>query len=232
MALLSITKIAQNTEKSPGDWETCSYSNSTEKPSAKDGEKNNYNNWLRGRVETVDLLRISRRLQEIRGDLLSLILLYTHMQMHAEYNNAIIKKSEDIFKKIYLSLYLKGFVCERELETEQNCNILTPPTLMAISVMSLSFSRIAQPEAWRPSLLDAGFLWRILSPTGLQTQSGDPKAPSAGWWLSLPHLVSNSSELQLTDFLSSPSYIILQSPTQSLEWHVWLSSSGNNCHTV
>ena len=63
---------------------------------------------------------------------------------------------------------------------------------------------------------------------------------------SLPHLVINSTELQLTDFLSSPSYIIVQSPTQylpitghrdvslplSLEGHVWLSSSGNNCHAV
>ena len=43
---------------------------------------------------------------------------------------------------------------------------------------------------------------------------------------------SNSSDLQLTDFLSSPSYIIVQSPTQSLKWHVWSSSSGNNCHAV
>ena len=61
--------------------------------------------------------------------------------------------------------------CERELETEQNCNILTP-TLMAFSVMSFSFSRAAQPEAHRPTLLGAGFLYRILSPTGLQTPSG------------------------------------------------------------
>ena len=51
---------------------------------------------------------------------------------------------------------------------------------------------------------------------------------------------------KLTDFLSSPSYIIVQSPTQylpitghrnvslppSLEWHVWSSSSRNNCHAV
>ena len=51
---------------------------------------------------------------------------------------------------------------------------------------------------------------------------------------------------KLTDFLSSPSYIIVQSPTQylpitghrnvsllpSLEWHVWSSLSGNNCHAV
>ena len=39
--------------------------------------------------------------------------------------------------------------CERELETEQNCNILTP-TLIAIRVVSFSFSRAAQPEARGP----------------------------------------------------------------------------------
>ena len=39
---------------------------------------------------------------------------------------------------------------------------------------------------------------------------------SAGWWLSLPHLVSNSSDLQLSDLLSSLSYIIVQSPAQYL----------------
>ena len=57
------------------------------------------------------------------------------------------------------------------------------------------------------------------------------KGPFGLVWLSLPHLVSNS-----VYFLSSPSYIIVQSPTQSpsqsLEWHVWSSSSGNNCHAV
>ena len=51
-------------------------------------------------------------------------------------------------------------------------------------------------------------------------------------WLSIPHLDSNFWSPKLTDFLSSPSYIIVQSPTQSLEWHVWSSSSGNNCHAV
>ena len=59
------------------------------------------------------------------------------------------------------------------------------------------------------------------------------EGPDTCWVLfSLPHLVSNSSDLQLTDFLSPPSYIIVQSPTQSLEWHVWSSSSGKNCHAV
>ena len=62
--------------------------------------------------------------------------------------------------------------------------------------------------------------------------TGGPKGPFGQVWLSLPHLVSKSSYLQLTDLLSTLSYIIVQSPTQSLEWHVWSSSSGNNCHAV
>ena len=91
---------------------------------------------------------------------------------------------------------------------------------MAICFVSFSFSRAAQPVAPGPILLGAGFLYRILSPTGLVSKQ--------------------------TDFLSSPSYMIVQSPTQylpitghrdlslplSLEWHAWLSSSGNNCHAV
>ena len=121
------------------------------------------------------------------------------------YIDAIIKTSEDFFKK-YTSHFICKVVCERELETEQNCNILTP-TLMAIRV-SFPLSRAAQPEAWGPTLLSAGFLYRILSPTGLVSK--------------------------LTDFLSSPSYIKVPSPIQylpitghwdvslplSLEWYV------------
>ena len=66
-----------------------------------------------------------------------------------------------LLENIPLTLF-ERFVCERELETEQNCNILTL-TLMAISVVSFSFSRLAQPEAQ----LSAVFLYRILSLTHL-----------------------------------------------------------------
>ena len=69
-----------------------------------------------------------------------------------------------------------GFYCERELETKQNCNILTP-TLMAVSAVSFSFSRAAQPEAQGLSfLLSAGILYHILSPTGLRNYWG-PQRP-------------------------------------------------------
>ena len=43
--------------------------------------------------------------------------------------------------------------------------------------------------------------------------TGGPGAQlSAECWLALPKLVSNSSDLQLSDFLSWPSYIIVQPP--------------------
>ena len=85
----------------------------------------------------------------------------------------------------------------------KDCNILTSPAPPDIAACR-SRSPDAQPEARGLSFLLA------FSTTSF----------------------SNLSDLQLTDFLSSPNYIIVQSPTQSLEWHVWLSSSGNNCHAV
>ena len=55
-------------------------------------------------------------------------------------------------------------------------------------------------------------------------------------WLSLPHLVYNSSSNwnSLTSVLTElyNSSTSTQSPTRSLEWHDWSSSSGNNCHAV
>ena len=105
---------------------------------------------------------------------------------------------------------------------------------MAISVVSFSFSWCSTggPMALLSAECGLSLPHLVTNGSGLLTQSGVPRTPSAGWWLSLPHLVSKSSVLQLTDFLFPPTYIIVKSPTQSLEWHVWLSSSGNNCHAV
>ena len=120
--------------------------------------------------------------------------------------------------KKYTSHFIVRFVCERELKTEQNCNILTSPAPPDIAVC----------RSRSLGLLNRG-----------------PGGPA-----SLGHVLILASSHQLvsklTDFLSSPSYIIVQSPTLylpitchrdvslplSLEWHVWLSSSGNNCHAV
>ena len=73
-------------------------------------------------------------------------------------------------------------MCERELVTEQNCNILTLTQLAITAFLSRSPGLLN----WGPTLLGAAFLYRNLSPTGLVSK--------------------------LTDFLSSPSYIIVQRP--------------------
>ena len=143
-------------------------------------------------------------------------------------------------KNMYLSLYCKGskrvtqgLRVRESWRPNKDCNILTP-TLVAVSVVSFSFSRVAQPEAQRPdSLLGDGFLYCILSATSLDpNSSGAPRAPSA--WRGFPYYISSLTPtvwlLVLTELYNSSTPT--QSPTQSLEWHVWSSSSGNNCHAV
>ena len=115
-----------------------------------------------------------------------------------------------------------------------------------------------------PHLLGAGSLYRILSPTHLRlwnptAESGVLKAPSAGYWFSLGHLISNSSEalnsncsiggpegplcwvlilstaslLQLTRTSSAPSYIIVLHPLNSIRWQSRLSPDNlNRMHRV
>ena len=73
--------------------------------------------------------------------------------------------------------------------------------------------------------------FRQLLPT--PTQSGAP-SPFGLAWLTLPQLfynsVSNCLSSVLTELYNSSTPT--QSPTRSLKWHVWSSSSGNNCHAV
>ena len=151
-----------------------------------------------------------------------ILVLYSHMQYH---NDTIIKTQEDFFIKMYTSLFIvtfeksySRFASERELVTEHNYNILTP-TLMAVSVVSFSFSRAAQPEAQGPSsLLNDGFLYCILSATSLDSNSsGAPRAPSA--WPGFPYHILSATFLQLSPtlwLLSWLSYIIVQHPLNRL----------------
>ena len=111
-------------------------------------------------------------------------------------------------------------MCERKLETEQRPQHIDLPSPSGHRRVLFSFSWAAQMRAWGPTLSGTCSHSSIFSPTGLVSK--------------------------LTDFLSSPSYIIVQLPTQylsitghrdvslplSLEWRVWLLSSGNNCHAV
>ena len=96
-------------------------------------------------------------------------------------------------------------MCERELETEQRLQYIDLPGPSGHRHVSFSFSWTAQPEARGLSfLLNAGFLYRILSLTGLVSKlnrgSQRPLLPGGGFlyhiW-SLTHLISNSSDLQL-----------------------------------
>ena len=118
-------------------------------------------------------------------------MLYRHMLQLYTFTDRIhiIKTSDTVLRKIYLSLYLKGSKVRGSWRPNRTA-IYWPPLLWP-SALCLSRSR--------------GLL------------KGRPGGPlSAGCWLPLPHLVTNGSDLQLTDFLSSPSYIIVQSPTQHL----------------
>ena len=89
-------------------------------------------------------------------------------------------------------------MCERELETEQNCNILTSPTPPDLAVC----------RSRSPGLFNRG-----------------PGGPA-----SLRHVLIPGSSHQLvsklTDFLCSPSYIIVQSPTQCFRNGMF------DCHTA
>ena len=109
-------------------------------------------------------------------------LLHSHDQLYKHKCRCMRKHNDDTIRtkrhsslEKYTSHFIERVVCERELETEQNRNILTP-TLLAITV----------------------FLSR---------------SHSGGCWFSLPHLISNSSDLQLTYFLSSPGLYNNLTPT-------------------
>ena len=85
---------------------------------------------------------------------------------------------------------------------------------------------------WMMAFFTASYHQLVWSPNSIR----GPESPFC-WVVAFPTtLPSNSSDLQLVWLPVSPSYIIVQSPTQSpsesLEWHVWSSSSGNNCHAV
>ena len=108
-----------------------------------------------------------------------------------------------LFRKIYLSLYLKGCVWEG-VGDQTELQYIDPP-LLWLSALCLSRS---------PGLLNR--------------RPGSPLC-----WVQASSTASCHQRVsKVTDFLSSPSYITVQSPTQTLEWHVWSSSSWNKCHAV
>ena len=104
----------------------------------------------------------------------------------------------------YTSHFIERVVCERELETEQNCNILTPTLLAITAFLSRSPGLLNRGPGGQASL-SAGFLYRILFPIRLIPNwlIGGLRTPSAGCCLFLPHLVSNWLNFLRTELYKS-----------------------------
>ena len=108
------------------------------------------------------------------------LVLYSHMPYH---NDAIIKTQEDFFRKIFvpLTLFVRiqkgcvGFYCERELE---------------------NITAIFWPHSYGRQR--CVFLVLLML-------NRRPRAHSAGWWLSLLHLISNLSPTLTHQGPKSPS---------------------------
>ena len=109
--------------------------------------------------------------------------------------------------------------------------------LQHIDPHSIGHNRVSFPFSWAaqrgpggPPSLGAGFLYRILSPTHLipncNCSIGGLRAHSAGCWLSLSHLVSNSSDPQLvwSPNLSGPQ-TLNRGPEGSLCWLLAFSTA-------
>ena len=96
--------------------------------------------------------------------------LYTHTcRIHIGRNN---KDERRLLLKKYTSHFIWKFVCERELETEQNCNILTPHSYGHQRCVFLVLLMLNRTPGGSAFCLVLTFSSHILSPTGLQTHWG------------------------------------------------------------
>ena len=112
-------------------------------------------------------------------------IIHTHLHMHAESQRHNEDDERHNLSEKYTSHFIwKGCVWEGVGDRTELQHI----DLHSIghNCVSFPFSWAAQPGAWGPTLLGAGFLYCILPSTGLVSK--------------------------LTDFLSSPSYIRVQRP--------------------
>ena len=120
-----------------------------------------------------------------------------------------------------------GFTVRGSLRPNRTA-IFWPPLLWP-SALCLSCSPGLLNQRPRGPLCWLSLLHLISNFSGPQLIRGS-KGPFGLVWLSLPHLVSYSNSNCLTSVLTE--LYNSSTPTQSLKWHVWSSSSGNNCHAV
>ena len=148
-----------------------------------------------------------------------------HLQHH---NDTIIKTQQDFFRKISTPQFIVsvrkgcvGFYCEKELETEQNCNILTSHSYgrqRCVFLVLLMLNR----RPWGP-LCWLSLLHLISKFSGPQNPSGFPRAPSAWWGFPYhnssitpsPTVTATDLTPVLTELYNSSTPT--QSPTRSLK---------------
>ena len=163
------------------------------------------------------------------------------MQHH---NDTKIKTQEDFFINICTSHFIvrvrKGLlkVCMWEGVGDRTETAIFWPHSYGRQRCVFLVLLMLNRRPWDPlCLLMAFFTASYQQLLWTPTQSGGP-SPFSLVWLSLPHLVYNSVRSLTGTVLTSVltelynSSTPTQSPTQSLKWHVWSSSSGNNCHAV
>ena len=117
--------------------------------------------------------------------------LYIHiyMQKHIQHN----KDERYSSLEKYTSHFIERVVCERELETEQRLQHIDPHSYGHNSVSFCSPGLLNRGPGGSASL-GHGPHSSTFSPTAT-AQSGFLRAPSAGCWFSLRHLISNWVEL-------------------------------------
>ena len=141
--------------------------------------------------------------------------------------------SEDFFRKICTSHFIvrvrKGLIRVLLWEAVGDWTktaIYWPPLLWPSALCLSRFPGLLNRRP-RGTLCWLSLPHLISNFSGPQLIRG-PKGPIGLVWISLPHLFSNSNRslTVLTELYNS------STATPSLEWHVWSSSSGNNCHAV
>ena len=123
----------------------------------------------------------------------------------------------------YASHFIDRVVCERELETEQNCNLLIP-TRMAITAFLFCSLGLLNRGPGGPASLEHGPHSSIFYPTPPELQ-----LLNRGSWEPLLGAGSLYSILSPTDWTScAPNYIIVLGPLNSTcrqsrlsPWYLW-----------
>ena len=155
------------------------------------------------------------------------------MQNH---NGTINKQTSEAFFKKYTSHFICNVCAWEGVVDRTELQYIDPPLLWPSALYLSRSPGLLNRRPRGPSLC-----WWWLSLLHLITNGspkllGAPRAPSAGSCfhchiLSATSLDPNSIWFPvLTELYNSSTPT--QSPTQSLEWHVWSSSSGNSCHAV